>query len=64
MVGRYLPRAWQPPVKLLGGATGAHWVLGQPWVLPPVCRFGRLRRKHLTGNPAAEALNMAKALGS
>lgn len=32
--GRSLPRAWQTPVKLLGGAAGAHRVLGHLWFCP------------------------------
>lgn len=61
--GRYLLRAWQPPVKLLHGATGAHWVLGHLWVLPPSIILGNSRENVVTGNPAAKALEVAKALG-
>lgn len=52
MRGRDLPRAWQPPVKLLGGATGAHCVWGHLWVLPPVRHFGRLKRKRCDWQPS------------
>lgn len=50
--GKYLPRVWQSPVKLLGGATGAHRVLGYLWVLPPVHHLGRLQRKSCDWQPS------------
>lgn len=52
MEGRYSPRAWQPPVKLLGGAAGAYWVLGHLWVFPSVCHFERFKRKCCDWQPS------------